>query len=75
MPTPKKCGSKSKCRKPCGPKSCGSAKGGCKSNTDMFDGFLSDFVANKTTVLVLMSAALGLGALFSMMLGVSAAGL
>ncbi len=69
MPTPKK-------RKPAvrkaAPKKCGSKN--CKSH-DAFDGFLADFVANKTTVLVLMAAVLGLGAMFSMMLGVSAAGL
>jgi len=67
MPTPKKCKPAAK-RKACGSKSkC------CKSNS-VFDGFLADFVANKTTVLVLMAAVLGLGAMFSMMLGVSAAG-
>jgi len=70
MPTPKKCKSASK-RKACS--SCGS-KGKCRCcKNDAFDGFLADFVANKTTVLVLMAAVLGLGAMFSMMLGVSAA--
>ncbi len=65
MPTSKKC--KSVAKKACGPKSkC------CKN--DSFDGFLADFVANKTTVLVLMAAVLGVGAMFSLMLGVSAAG-
>jgi hypothetical protein len=37
------------------------------------DDFLSDFVAHKSSVLVIMAAALSLGALFSLMLGVSAA--
>jgi hypothetical protein len=34
---------------------------------------LQDFVQHKSSVLVIMAAALSLGALFSMMLGVSAA--
>ena len=44
----------------------------CKK-ASAFDGFLSDVTANKLTVFVLMAAVLGLGAMFSMMLGVSAA--
>jgi len=68
MPTPKK-------RKPAAKRKACAPKGKCCKNNDAFDGFLSDFVANKTTVLVLMAAVLGLGAMFSMMLGVSAASL
>ncbi len=68
MPTPKK--RKPTTKRKATTKNCGSKN--CK-NHDAFDGFLADFVANKTTVLVLMAAVLGLGAMFSMMLGVSAA--
>ncbi len=42
----------------------------CPSLTD---NFLKDFVSHKSSVLVIMAAALSLGALFSLMLGVSAA--
>lgn len=68
MPKPKKCGP-TKGRKACKPKACKECQPG------VFDDFLQDFTANKTVVLVLMAAALGMGALFSMVLGVSAAGL
>ncbi|MBD3281875.1 hypothetical protein GF391_03965 [Candidatus Uhrbacteria bacterium] len=68
MPTPKK--RKPATKRRANTKNCSSKN--CK-NHDAFDGFLADFVANKTTVLVLMAAVLGLGAMFSMMLGVSAA--
>ncbi|GEM_PF-1130934 len=61
----------SKKRKPVAKKNCGPKSKCCKN--DSFDGFLSDFVANKTTILILMIAVLGMGALFSLMLGVSAA--
>lgn len=37
------------------------------------ESMLQDFVQHKTSVLVIMAGALSLGALFSMMLGVSAA--
>ncbi|MFA6446758.1 MAG: hypothetical protein WCW31_00685 [Patescibacteria group bacterium] len=37
------------------------------------DNFLQDFVSHKSSVFVIMAAALSLGALFSLMLGVSAA--
>lgn len=37
------------------------------------EGFLHDFVSHKSSVLVIMAAALSMGALFSLMLGVSAA--
>lgn len=71
MPTPKTRKPAAK-RKACSAKNCGSSKSKC-CNDNAFDGFLADFVDNKTTVLVLMAAVLGLGAMFSMMLGVSAA--
>ena len=63
MPAVKKCGPKGK--KSCGPK--------VKSGPCLTDNFLNDLTAHKTTVLTLMAAVLGLGVLFSMMLGVSAA--
>jgi hypothetical protein len=70
MPITKK-GKTAPKHKACGPKKCGS---NCKSSKhDNFDGFLADFTANKTTVLILMAAVLGVGAMFSLMLGVSAA--
>ncbi|MDF1496555.1 MAG: hypothetical protein P1P90_00665 [Patescibacteria group bacterium] len=66
MPTPKK-------RKPAAKRKACKPNSKCCNNNSAFDGFLADFVANKTTVLVLMAAVLGMGAMFSMMLGVSAA--
>ena len=56
--------------KACGTKNTGSAK---SKDVDLFDGFMSDLTAHKLPVFVLMAAVLGLGALFSLMLGVSAA--
>ncbi len=61
-------------RKVCKPCECKTKA--CKSKRnqqDFFDGFMSDLTAHKLPVLVLMVSALALGALFSMMLGVSAA--
>lgn len=45
----------------------------CKPKHKLSENILQDFVQHKTSVLVIMAAALSLGALFSMMLGVSAA--
>lgn len=50
-------------------KSCG------KSREKISHTIMQDFVQHKTSVLVIMAAALSLGALFSMMLGVSASNL
>ncbi|MBU2566025.1 hypothetical protein KKG46_00510 [Patescibacteria group bacterium] len=55
-------------------KSCGTGtKSGSTCENDLFDGFMTDLTAHKLPVFVLMAAVLGLGALFSLMLGVSAA--
>jgi len=64
MPVAKKPGCKSKACKP-KTKAC---NGPC-----LTDNFLSDFTSHKTTVMTLMVAVLGMGVLFAMMLGVSAA--
>ncbi|MFA6099493.1 MAG: hypothetical protein WC750_01280 [Patescibacteria group bacterium] len=63
MTTIKKCGS-SKTRKPGCPK---------VKIPKLSETMMQDFVQHKTSVLVIMTGALSLGALFAMMLGVSAA--
>lgn len=61
-------------------KKCGPSKarkhGGCvrAKSPKLSETMMQDFVQHKTSVLVIMTGALSLGALFSMMLGVSAAG-
>ena len=58
-------------------KKCGTSKtkkrGGCAKPAKLSETMLQDFVQHKTSVLVIMAGALSLGALFSLMLGVSAA--
>lgn len=63
MPAAKKCSPKGK--KSLAPKA--------KAAPCLTDNFLNDLTAHKTTVMTLMAAVFGLGVLFSMMLGVSAA--
>lgn len=62
MTTTKKCTSKAR-------------KAGCAKTKapKLSETMLQDFVQHKTSVLVIMAAALSLGTLFAMMLGVSAA--
>lgn len=65
MPTVRKCGPKNrKCVSPCKPKA------RCPKLSETI---LQEFVQHKTSVLVIMAAVSGLGALFATMLGVSAA--
>jgi len=65
MPTSKK--GKVNC-KPCKGKKSGSC-----NTTDVFEGYLTDLTSHKMTVFILMAAVFGLGAMLSVVLGVSAA--
>ena len=65
MATTKKCGP-TKGRKPAKTKC-----GGC--NEGLFDNMLTEFTSHKLHVFIIMGSVLGLGALFAMMMGVSAA--
>lgn len=64
MPTVKKA------RKGATKKACKTRKATCNNLTD---GMLQEFVQHKSSVMAIMAGALSLGALFAMMLGVSAA--
>jgi len=64
MPTVKKCGAKTR---KCGP---GKPRPKCPKLSETM---LQEFVQHKMSVLVIMAAVMGMGALFAMMLGVSAA--
>lgn len=60
--------------KKCVPSKVRKSGGCCKSKTPkLSETIMQDFVQHKTSVLVIMTGALSLGALFAMMLGVSAA--
>lgn len=59
--------------KKCGPPKSKKSGGYCAKPAKLSESIMQDFVQHKTSVLVIMAGALSLGALFSLMLGVSAA--